>query len=231
MEKQQKDVTIKDVARRADVAISTVSRVLNGLDKVRPRQGSGSGRAVRELGYVPNSLAVSMVTGQTKAVMVVVPDFTNDFNGAVVQGAEEYLKEQGLHGAGAFGEGPFGGGLRVPLQKVLKACRRDAGGAGSPDLIDYGKWTKPFVMVDGYGREDGGLQRGDRQRGGGIPAYGGASEERPQKDRTHRRFSRRIPGRPPNRRLQKGAEREAGLSENSLVFIPAPILRRPATGE
>ena len=44
MEKQQKDVTIKDVARRADVAISTVSRVLNGLDKVRPRQGSGSGR-------------------------------------------------------------------------------------------------------------------------------------------------------------------------------------------
>ena len=95
MEKQQKDVTIKDVARRADVAISTVSRVLNGLDKVRPQTRERVWEAVRELGYVPNSLAVSMVTGQTNAVMVVVPDFTNDFNGAVVQGAEEYLKEQG----------------------------------------------------------------------------------------------------------------------------------------
>ena len=36
-EKIRKDITIKDVAKRAGVAISTVSRVLNGLDKVSPR--------------------------------------------------------------------------------------------------------------------------------------------------------------------------------------------------
>ena len=219
MEKQQKDVTIKDVARRADVAISTVSRVLNGLDKVRPQTRERVWEAVRELGYVPNSLAVSMVTGQTKAVMVVVPDFTNDFNGAVVQGAEEYLKEQGytvlVLSAKGLSEEAF--------ESLCRRCSKLADGMlavpGSPDLIDYGKWTKPFVLVDGYGREDGGfsveidneegayllteelLKNGHRRIGliGGFPgvSLGG----------------RRIDG-------CKRALREAGLSENSLVFIP-----------
>ena len=116
MEKQQKDVTIKDVARRADVAISTVSRVLNGLDKVRPQTRERVWEAVRELGYVPNSLAVSMVTGQTKAVMVVVPDFTNDFNGAVVQGAEIEIA--------CFVRGPGGGqALLIRLEKEKLAFR------------------------------------------------------------------------------------------------------------
>ena len=94
-EKIRKDITIKDVAKRAGVAISTVSRVLNGLDKVSPRTEKKVREAVEELGYVQNVLAVSMVTGQTKTVLMAVPDFTNDFNGSVIQGAEEYLKEQG----------------------------------------------------------------------------------------------------------------------------------------
>ena len=95
MGRDSRDVTIKDVAKRAGVAISTVSRVLNGLDKVSEKTERRVKAAVEELGYVKNTLAVSMVTGQTKTVMMVVPDFTNDFNGAVIQGAEAYLKQQG----------------------------------------------------------------------------------------------------------------------------------------
>ena len=87
-DKSHRDVTIKDVAKRAGVAISTVSRVLNGLDKVSAKTEKRVREAVAELGYVQNALAVSMVTGQTKTVLMVVPDFTNDFNGSVIQGAE-----------------------------------------------------------------------------------------------------------------------------------------------
>ena len=85
MERERKNVTIKDVAKRAGVAISTVSRVLNGLDKVSEKTQKKVRDAVEELGYVQNALAVSMVTGQTKTILMAVPDFTNDFNAAVIQ--------------------------------------------------------------------------------------------------------------------------------------------------
>ena len=71
---RQKEITIKDVARRAGVAVSTVSRVLNDLDKVSEKTRQKVRAAVEELGYVQNQLAVSMVTGQTKTIMMIVPD-------------------------------------------------------------------------------------------------------------------------------------------------------------
>ena len=51
MERERKNVTIKDVAKRAGVAISTVSRVLNGLDKVSEKTQKKVRDAVEELSY------------------------------------------------------------------------------------------------------------------------------------------------------------------------------------
>lgn len=90
-----KHTTIKDVAQRADVAISTVSRVFNGLDRVSPQTRAKVEQAVKELSYTPNSRAVSMITGQTRTVQMLVPDFVNDFYGSVIQGVEEVLSENG----------------------------------------------------------------------------------------------------------------------------------------
>ena len=149
-EKIRRDVTIKDVARRAGVAISTVSRVLNGLDKVSEKTEKKVREAVAELGYVQNALAVSMVTGQTRTILMVVPDFTNDFNGSVIQGAEEHLKACGYT-------------MLISSTKDFKKedfenlYRRFAGLAdgilvvqGSPDRMDYARWEKPLVLVDAY---------------------------------------------------------------------------------
>ena len=149
-EKIRKDVTIKDVARRAGVAISTVSRVLNGLDKVSEKTEKKVREAVAELGYVQNALAVSMVTGQTKTILMVVPDFTNDFNGSVIQGAEEYLKARGytmlISSTRNFEEEDF--------ENLYRRFSRLADGIlvvqGSPDQMDYTRWEKPLVLVDAY---------------------------------------------------------------------------------
>ena len=59
-------VTIRDVAERAGVAVSTVSRVLNGLDRVSEETRRRVEQAARELSYVPNNFAASMVTGQSR---------------------------------------------------------------------------------------------------------------------------------------------------------------------
>lgn len=86
-------MTIKDIARYAGVSISTVSRVLNNLDRVSPQTRKRVLEAIDEFGYVQNNFAAFMVTGQTKLILIVVPDFINEFFGAVVQGAERCLRE------------------------------------------------------------------------------------------------------------------------------------------
>ncbi len=149
-EKQYKDVTIKDVARRAGVAISTVSRVLNGLDKVSEKTEKKVRKAVEELGYVQNALAVSMVTGQTKTILMVVPDFTNDFNGSVIQGAEEYLKAHGYTML-IFSTKDF---KEMDFENLYRRFSKLADGIlvvpGNPDRMDYARWEKPLVLVDSY---------------------------------------------------------------------------------
>lgn len=147
--KTHKDVTIKEVAKRAGVAISTVSRVLNGLDKVSEKTEKKVRAAVEELGYVQNALAVSMVTGQTKTILMVVPDFTNDFNGAVIQGAEEYLKREGytilIFSTRNYGEADY--------ENLYRRFSKLADGIlavpSNPDHMNYEQWGKPVVLVDG----------------------------------------------------------------------------------
>ena len=67
-------VTIRDVARQAQVSVSTVSRALSapGLVKEATRQRVLD--VVRGLGYQPNRAARSLITGRTGNLGIVVPD-------------------------------------------------------------------------------------------------------------------------------------------------------------
>ncbi len=91
------DITIKDVANRAGVAVSTVSRVINNLDNVSPLTRKKVLSAIEELGYVHNSFAAAMKTGKTKMIVVVVPDLINSFFPAIVQGVEEVFNKKGYY--------------------------------------------------------------------------------------------------------------------------------------
>ena len=59
-------VTIKDVAKKANVSKATVSYVLNGINKVSEETKQRVMAAVNELGYVPNSAAKSLATNEVK---------------------------------------------------------------------------------------------------------------------------------------------------------------------
>ncbi|GII79062.1 hypothetical protein Sru01_40440 [Sphaerisporangium rufum] len=64
--------TLEEVAARAGVSRSTVSRVINGERTVAPQARETVMHAVAELGYVPNSAARSLVTRRTDTVALVV---------------------------------------------------------------------------------------------------------------------------------------------------------------
>ena len=85
--------TISDVADKAGVSVSTVSRHLRG-DRVRAADRID--RAIFRLRYRPSPAAQSLKSGKTGAVALVVPDVANPFFAAVVRGAES-ITAQGGH--------------------------------------------------------------------------------------------------------------------------------------
>lgn len=89
--------TITDVAKRAGVSITTVSRYVNG--KVTGNMNEETKRkideAIRELNYEPNSIARSLKSKETKTIGLVVPDIVNPFFPLMVRGVEDYLRNNG----------------------------------------------------------------------------------------------------------------------------------------
>ena len=84
--------TIKDVAARANVSTATVSRVLAGLDGVRPDLQDRVHLAVRELGYYPNRVARNLRVRTTRLIGLVISDIQNPFFTSVVRGIEDVLQ-------------------------------------------------------------------------------------------------------------------------------------------
>src|SRR3982075_3894589 len=94
-EVRQVGVTIRDVARAANVSISTVSHVLSGK---RPTSGQTRRRVqnfIERLGYRPNRVAQSLVWRRPFALGLIIPDITNPYFPAFALGAEDRVRQRG----------------------------------------------------------------------------------------------------------------------------------------
>ncbi|QZY57226.1 LacI family transcriptional regulator [Crassaminicella profunda] len=88
-------ITIKDVAKKAGVSISTVSRVINGSKPVSSEIRQKVLKVIEETGYRPNPVARSLVMKKSQLIGVVVPDISNVFIGEILNGIEEIGKMYG----------------------------------------------------------------------------------------------------------------------------------------
>ncbi|WP_424933245.1 LacI family DNA-binding transcriptional regulator [Amaricoccus macauensis] len=68
------NATLKDLAKKLDVSIATVSRALSGQDRISPETRKRVEMAAREIGYCPNRAARALVSGQTGLAALVLPD-------------------------------------------------------------------------------------------------------------------------------------------------------------
>ncbi len=84
--------TIKDVAKMADVSISTVSRVINDSKPVSPEARRRVLHAIDVLDYKPNEVARSLVTKKSNLIGVIVEDIGLNFISRILQGVEEVGK-------------------------------------------------------------------------------------------------------------------------------------------
>ncbi|MBD0735688.1 LacI family DNA-binding transcriptional regulator [Streptomyces sp. CBMA29] len=87
--------TVRDVAARAGVSASTVSRVLGGTYPVAKETRSRVLRAMRELDYVVNAHARALGGSTNKTVAFVVDDVTGPFYAYIARGVEEQAAAEG----------------------------------------------------------------------------------------------------------------------------------------
>ncbi|WP_410770198.1 LacI family DNA-binding transcriptional regulator [Fontibacillus sp. BL9] len=88
---------IKDVAERAGVSVTSVSRVLNGEKYISQSILDKVNRAIKELNYSPSQIARSLKKQKTDTIGVIVPDFTNYFCSTILSSIEESASEYGYN--------------------------------------------------------------------------------------------------------------------------------------
>jgi len=93
-----KQATIREVAARAGVSPSTVSRVLNGLDAdhMRPETKDRVLLAIEELDYTPVKAAQTLRRQRTQVIGILVPDISNSFFSRIVRGVGSVAFEKGF---------------------------------------------------------------------------------------------------------------------------------------
>lgn len=90
-------ITIKDVAREAEVSVATVSRALNNSDSVTAETRDHIREVASRLRYVPHGAARSLITRRTQTLGVVLPDLYGEFFSELIRGIDVAAREHGLH--------------------------------------------------------------------------------------------------------------------------------------
>lgn len=87
---ENKAITIKEIAKEAGVSTATVSMILNNKDNnISEATRNRVLEIVKRTNYIPNTMARSLVTKQTRTIGLILPDITNPFFPEIARGAED----------------------------------------------------------------------------------------------------------------------------------------------
>ncbi|SEA25633.1 transcriptional regulator, LacI family [Lachnospiraceae bacterium NK3A20] len=86
--------TIKDIAKKCGVGVSTVSRAINNHPDINPETRAKVMKVIRETGFVPNDSARFLKRTETNSVALLVKGITNPFFTKMIRIMEEYIQEK-----------------------------------------------------------------------------------------------------------------------------------------
>lgn len=89
------NITIKDIAKIANVSYATVSRAITGSKGISEENRQRILKICDEVGYTTNIVARSMIIKTTKVLGLIVPDISNPFQSEVVLNIELFAQKQG----------------------------------------------------------------------------------------------------------------------------------------
>ncbi len=85
----QKPATIKEIAKRLNVSVSTVSRALHNHPSIGLRTKMQVQKLAEELNYEPNQAAISFKQGKTSTIGVILPNLREEFFSTAINGIED----------------------------------------------------------------------------------------------------------------------------------------------
>lgn len=88
-------ITIKDIAKKLNISIATVSRAFNDKSDIKADTKNLILKTAKEMGYRPNPMAKKLMQKRSLTIGIVVPEFLNSFFPQVIIGAQEILFEKG----------------------------------------------------------------------------------------------------------------------------------------
>lgn len=141
-------ITIRDVAEKAGVSVTTVSRTLNNRGYISEETRRRIDEAIRALDYSPNQLARSLSNAKTQVIGLAVPSICHPFFSQITQQVEHRLFHLGYHVLLCTTEG--NPGQESEILEILRQKRVDGIIIGSPRLSDqeYKKASIPVVSFD-----------------------------------------------------------------------------------
>ncbi len=90
-------VTIKDIARELGISPSTVSKALKGHPDISLQTKKTVRELVEKWNYKPDPIALSLKSGLTKTIGVIVPEIVHYFFSTVISGIEDDAYDSGYH--------------------------------------------------------------------------------------------------------------------------------------
>lgn len=87
--------TIKDVAKKANVSIATVSRILNNKPGFSKETKQRVVKAIEELSYQPNAIARGLINKRTQTIGVLIPKISNMLAAEILNGIDDTAHNQG----------------------------------------------------------------------------------------------------------------------------------------
>ena len=112
-------VTIEDIARKAGVHRSTVSRALRGDVRITPETRDRIQRIAEDLQYEPNFLAKGLAGQGTRTVGILAPYLRDGFYVAIVSRQQDLLLEQGYSALMGMTKGGYGPTERQAIANLV----------------------------------------------------------------------------------------------------------------
>jgi LacI family transcriptional regulator len=145
------NMTIKDVASKAGVSVTTVSHVINKTRFVSDELVERVTAAMEELHYQPNTLARSLRMGESKTIGLIVPDNSNPFFAEISRIVEDIGFEQGYNVFLCNSDGLIekeAAYIKMLINKQVDGVVYIAAGSIQDHLLGLTVRGIPFVVVD-----------------------------------------------------------------------------------
>ena len=97
MRRRSSSVTIRDVARKANVSVATVSRYINRNAPVSPEAAERLDKVMIELRYVPHAAARHLASRKTRVIGLLLNNLHNDFFVPLLNGVEAVVRSKGYN--------------------------------------------------------------------------------------------------------------------------------------